>query len=673
MGLPTYPFQHQRYWASATNPRVADAAPRSRPADVAEEFWGAVERGDADALGVALGVGADTPLRELVPALSAWRRRRDQEAVIDRWCYQVTWRALPSRQGRAAPGRWMVVVPKGVATAQQIADRIADVLTGGGDRARVLELDAAAPDRPGWTMLLSSCIDGDTTGVVSLLAMNDEGVAGAGVRVGVGVMATAVLMQAVLDTGRALRVWALTQGAVGTGVGDPVQDPIQAQTWGAGRAMALELPSLWGGLIDLPMDATDRVITHDLAALLDGNHGEDQIALRSDGAYGRRLVRARRSGTAGEPGAWRPSGTVLITGGTGGLGAHVARWLAAHGAEHLVLVSRRGPDAAGVDRLTAELEQLGARVTIAGCDIADRTALAGLLTGLRTSGEVIRTVVHAAGVASYNLVKDLDPGEHTQVMAAKVEGAVLLDELLADTPLDAFVLFSSNAGVWGSATLSLYAAGNAFLDGFAEWRRARGRPATSVAWGAWAGAGMVEETGTGELLQRQGVREMDPDLAIAALVRAIEHDEQFLAVADIDWESFAPIFTTHRQSPLLGEIEDAREAIESLLTAGAAGKETTEFGDGLRSSDPEELFRAVSGLVRESVAAVLGFGSPDGPEAERNFRELGFDSLTAVQLRNRLNTATGLRLPAGVVFDHSNAAALARFVCAALAERVPAP
>ncbi|WP_255955359.1 SDR family NAD(P)-dependent oxidoreductase, partial [Streptomyces odontomachi] len=677
--LPTYAFQHQRFWVSPPPIRTDAAAAVPDQGRAGAEFWDVVDRGDVQALVADLGVDAETPLRELVPALSEWRRRRDQDAMTDQWRYRVVWRALRPTRAAATQGRWLVVVPSGVAAAQEIAGQVADVLATVEGPARILDLDAAAPDRTAWTALLATHTDNDTTGIVSLLAMaHDDGS-------GVGVWATMVLAQAVLDSGRAWRLWALTQGAVGTGAGDPVQNPVQAQTWGAGRVIALEHPGLWGGLIDLPSTATGEVIRRDLAALIVGRSDEDgdgedrgggaaggraeredQIALRHEGTYGRRLVRAPSSG---KPDAWRPSGPVLITGGTGGLGAHVARWMATHGAEHLVLVSRRGQDAPGAAHLHAELERLGARVTIAACDIADRTALATLLNKLRTDGDAIRTVVHTAGVVSYHQVKDLDAAEVSRVITAKVMGAVLLDELLGDTSLDAFVLFSSNAGVWGSGSQAHYAAANAFLDGFAEWRRARGKPGTSLAWGAWAGAGMVIETGSGELLQRQGVLAMDPALAVAALVRALEDDERFLAVADIDWDAFAPTFTAHRRSPLISEIEEVREALDVPVVAEAPGKSVTELDQRLLSSDVNELFDVVLGLVREGVAAVLGFESADAAEAKRDFRELGFDSLTAVQLRNRLNTVTGLRLSVTVVFDHPNSEALARFVCDALSAK----
>ncbi|MGH3805534.1 MAG: SDR family NAD(P)-dependent oxidoreductase, partial [Pseudonocardiaceae bacterium] len=616
--LPTYAFQRERYWLERT------ALVESSDVDGAA-FWAAVERGDAEALSVDLGVAEDTPLRELVPALSAWRRRRDQDAVLDQWRYRVSWRVLP--KGTAgAPGRWLVVRPSGA--AGDVADRIANAIG-----AHVLEL--GAPDRSAWAELLGT--HSDCTGIVSLMALTDDHSA--------GVISTVTLVQAVLDAGLNTRVWAVTQGAVGTGGDDAVLHPEQAQVWGVGRVIALEHPDLWGGLVDLPTDP-ELVLERDLAAVLGG--AEDQVALRPEGVYGRRLVRA---GLVSKTGSWRARGTVLITGGTGGLASHVARWMAAHGAEHLVLASRRGPDAPGAAELREELEQLGVDVTIAACDVADRDAFTALLGTLQADGHVIRTVVHTAGVVAVDEVAKLDPSAIRDVLAAKVRGAILLDELLVDTPLDAFVLFSSNAGVWGSGGQAPYAAANAFLDGFADWRRTRGRQATSIAWGAWAGAGMVEETNAGDLLQRQGVRAMDPELAVAALVRALESDERFLAVADVDWSSFAPIFTAHRPSPLIGDLDEVREAL-SASTSGKGVKHPLSLG-------AEERFGVVLELVRECVAVVLGFASGAAVEVGRAFRELGLDSLTAVELRNRLGVVTGLRLPVSVVFDYPNAESLA--------------
>ncbi|WP_217146470.1 KR domain-containing protein, partial [Streptomyces sp. AC627_RSS907] len=193
-----------------------------------------------------------------------------------------------------------------------------------------------------------------------------------------GTLGTLALLQAMGDVGLDAPLWCATRGAVSTGEADPVTHPAAAPVWGVGRVAALEYPQRWGGVVDLPADAGERA-QRALAAALAGGAGEDQVAVRPAGLFAARLVRA---GGADRPatGAWRPGpGTVLITGGTGALGAHVARWLARAGAQHLLLTSRRGPDAPGAAALERELTALGAAVTVAACDAADRDALAATL------------------------------------------------------------------------------------------------------------------------------------------------------------------------------------------------------------------------------------------------------------------------------------------------------
>ncbi|MGW2332305.1 KR domain-containing protein, partial [Streptomyces sp. NPDC001700] len=258
---------------------------------------------------------------------------------------------------------------------------------------------------------------------------------------------------------------------------------------------------------------------------------------------------------------------------------------------------------------------------------------------------------------------DIDATHLTDVMAAKVAGARNLDELLGETELDAFVLFSSNAGVWGGGRQGVYAAANAHLDALAEERRARGLTATSIAWGAWAGGGMIADGSAEEGLRRRGVLPMEPELAVSALVQAVEHDETFVAVADVDWARFVPGFTAARPRPLISDIPEARAALDDGLRERA--NDTSADGSlaqRLAGLTATERLRVVLDLVRSTAAAVLGIGSAEAVERGRAFREMGFDSLTAVEVRNRLAAATGLKLPATVVFDYPNPGALADFL-----------
>ncbi|MGW3071166.1 type I polyketide synthase, partial [Streptomyces sp. NPDC001130] len=449
-------------------------------------------------------------------------------------------------------------------------------------------------------------------------------------------------------------------GAVATARSDAAPDPAQAAQWGLGRVAALELSDRWGGLVDLPR-TVDRRAAGRLAAVLAVTGDEDQIAVRASGVFVRRLLRADdpvapQTAVSG----WQPRGTVLITGGTGALGAHVARWAAEQGAEHLVLTGRRGPDAPGATELSAELTALGARVSVEACDVADRAAVERLL-----ARHTVDAVVHAAGVTDSLPLPDLDADRLRSVLAAKAYGAAHLDAVLraqGDRPLDAFVLFSSIAGVWGSGGQTAYAAANAYLDGLAEQRRARGATATSVAWGPWGQGGMAAEDGAEEYLRRRGLAALDPGTALAALRRVLQQDVTGQVVADVDWSRFAPGFTSTRPSPLLNDLPEARNALtDGQARAGDAGAGAA-LRERLAGRPAAERTRALLELIRTHAAAVLGHTDAGLLETRRAFRDSGFDSLTAVELRNRLTTETGLALPATLVFDRPTPVDLATFV-----------
>ncbi|MEI5103717.1 type I polyketide synthase [Streptomyces sp. PmtG] len=341
----------------------------------------------------------------------------------------------------------------------------------------------------------------------------------------------------------------------------------------------------------------------------------------------------------------------------------MARWLAREGAEHLVLTSRRGLDAPGAAELKAELEELGAEVTVAACDVADWDAVAGLLDELAADGRALRSVFHAAGVGQEQPLAEMSAADIAAVLEAKVAGAAHLDALLDTGALDAFVLFSSNAGVWGSGSQGAYAAANAHLDALAEQRRARGLTATSVAWGLWGGGSDMAGADAEEALRRIGVSAMEPGRAIAALAETVAYDETFVAVADVDWERFAPAFTSVRPSALIGDLPEVRRALAGPETATAPTARSTDTGSEwagrLAALPTAEQERTALDLVRAHAAAVLGYTGPEAVEPGRAFRELGFDSLTAVEVRNRLTAATGLKLPTTLVFDYPNARILA--------------
>jgi mycoketide-CoA synthase len=570
---------------------------------------------------------------------------------IDNLRYQVSWIPI-SLTARAVRGTWLLAVPTGhvddpwvTACAQALAEQGAQMVR--------LPVDCAEIDRTGLGEQLNAVASqrGDIAGILSLLAWDEQphpshtGVAS-------GVAATLGLFQAVVDTRLDTRLWLATQQAIAVDPSDFIDAPDQAMLWGMGQAIRLEHPRHWGGLVDLPAVPDGRMNAY-LAACLTGGADEDQFAVREPGTYVRRLQRAPISRTKPVR-EWRPQGTVLITGGTGWLGGHVARWLAREGAEHLVLISRRGSQAPRATELLQELAELGVTATMTACDITDRNALANLLRSLATEGKTPRAVMHAAGVGTLAPLTATTLAEFADVVAGKVTGARLLDELLAPEALDAFVFFSSGMGVWGGRGGTAYAAGNAFLDALAQHRHRRGLPATSVAWGPWNGGGMVNAD-YGNQLRRQGLRAMDPDVAIAALAKAVDHDTAPVVVADVDWPRFLTAFSSVGPAQLLRGIPEVQQ---SRAAENAASVETASLVRRLALATEPEHLAIVQDFVRTHVLAVLGFGSDERVDPERSLLELGIDSLMAVQLRRRLNAGAGTQLPPAVVFDHPTLGAL---------------
>ncbi|WP_369696761.1 type I polyketide synthase [Streptomyces sp. XD-27] len=678
LDLPTYPFQHQSYWLLDTGKADADRATSVSADPVEAKFWDAVEREDLDALISTLGLdgmegerdGVSTALPAVLSAMASWRRRRLDRSALASWRYRATWKPLlgiGTGATRAWEGStWLVVVPEAAATDPAV-ETVLDALRQ--RRARVIRWDVASADLRSRTTLGRRLADtlaeeaapARLTGVLSLAALVDDGLGAAHEPVSDGLAGTVALVQALDDAGVEGRLWFLTSEAVSTGAADAVTNPLQAQIWGLGRVVALERPERWGGLVDVPAKLEGRA-AHLLCAALDdavtGNRGEDEVAVRTSGAFGRRLARAPLGDVPAED--WRPRGTVLVTGGAGAVGAHTCRWLARAGAPHILLVGRRGKDAPGIAELEAELTELGSRVTVAAADVADRDELRKLLASIPEE-HPLTAVIHSAAVLADGLLEQLTAEQLEQVLRPKVAAATVLHELTADLDLDAFVLFSSAVGsIWGSGGQGGYAAANAFLDALAEVRRAAGLPATSVAWGAWGG-GMVTDEVT-ERLRGQGLPPMAPEKAMAALAASLGRDETQVMVAQVEWADYAPVFTATRPSFLIADLPEV--AVPTAAHPGDPGAETSE-GDlmaKLKGLSGGELDEALLDTVRAHAAAVLGLNGPDAIGAERAFSLVGFDSLTSVELRNRLRRVTGLPLPSTLLFDYPTPVVVAGYL-----------
>ena len=450
------------------------------------------------------------------------------------------------------------------------------------------------------------------------------------------------------------RLLLLTRRAAVT-PGQRGSDVSASSIWGLGRALQAESPER--GLMLLDVDEFDALAST-LPELLAAD--EPQLCLREATLQRPRL--ASVSPVQDPTFAIASEGTIVITGGTGALGLLVARHLvAAHGARELVLVSRHGADADGAGEFKAELATHGANVEFVSCDIGDRRALTELIARLRNAGP-LAAIIHAAGVLDDATFAALDAQQLQRVFRAKADAAWYLHELCGEAGSPAFVLFSSAAGTLGSAGQANYAAANAFLDGLAAYRHSLGLPAISLAWGPWARGGMAARLSSADRarMERQGIPFLEPDVGLELFDEALTRGEAQLTLIHLDLptlgrsDSIAPI--------LRGLVRRAPQPSRQRRADGSA------LGQRLAQMPEAEREAFLRELVRGEAASILGLSSSDALDVNQALQELGLDSLAAVELRNRLQTVTGLKLSSTLLFDYPTIVALAGMILGEFAE-----
>ncbi|MFE9009723.1 SDR family NAD(P)-dependent oxidoreductase, partial [Streptomyces sp. NPDC007875] len=464
------------------------------------------------------------------------------------------------------------------------------------------------------------------------------------------------------------RLVVVTRGATAAGrpgehTDDPdgtALDPSGAGVWGLIRSAQSENP---GRFVLLDLDEGRAGLVGAVVRAIESH--EPQVAVRDGRVLVPRMVRATAApGPAVDdqneqeetPGL-AADGTVLITGGTGTLGALVAEHLVrTWGVGHLLLVSRRGPEAVGADELIDRLKELGAQVRIAAVDVTDPDAVAALVAGVDPAYP-LTGVVHAAGVLDDAVLTTQTPERLARVWRPKATAAAHLHAATAELPLSLFVMFSSTAGTLGASGQSNYAAANAYCDALAAHRRALGLPGLSVAWGLWADAsgmtGHLGETDRARMAQ-SGIGAMSGERALGLLDAAVRHGHHHLIAIDLDVRALAGQPALTLPAPLR-----ALAAGGTARRTAATARPHTDWAGHLATLPLEEQRRTLLSLVLTHAAAALGHSDPGRIQTERGFLELGFDSLTAIELRNRLTAVTGLRLATTLIFDHPNPAALA--------------
>ncbi|XCX49649.1 SDR family NAD(P)-dependent oxidoreductase [Streptomyces phytohabitans] len=586
----------------------------------------------ADATGAPLLTIGGLAMREVAPDQLAAARAQQSDSL-----YEMRWNALTAPAAQDT-GRWAGIDVANVTAVLRTAGQDAQ------DHASLAELAARSAGGAPEVVVAAFALPGEGDPVAhahdataGLLALTQE------------FLATESLADA--------RLLVLTRGAVPTVSGERVPDPAATAAWGLLRTAESEYP---GRFTVVDVDGAESSYAALPAAIASG---EPQLAVREGELRVPRLDRAapavRNADADGEgTGAgFDPEGTVLITGGTGTLGGLVAKHLVErHGVRHLLLASRRGPGADGAAELAAELEALGAGVTVAACDTADAEAVAGLL-GAIPEAHPLTGVFHTAGVLDDAALSSLTPERLAAVMRPKVDAAHHLHRLTRDLDLAAFVMFSSVAGAIGNAGQANYAAANTYLDGIAAHRRGLGLPGLALAWGLWAQTSALtsalDPVGRARL-GRGGIAPMPTAQALDLLDLALESPESLMVPAKLDLARMGEGDAT--VPPVLHGLVRSRTR---RAAQGGGDTGTVTLRQRLVGQDEAQQLDLLLTYIRGQVAAILGHSSPEAIDANLGFLEMGLDSLTNVEFRNNLNRAADLRLPPTTLFDYPTPAELA--------------
>jgi acyl transferase domain-containing protein/acyl carrier protein len=653
--LPTYPFEHRQYWFR-DNRQHPD---KQLHLAARTEAVGLLEDGRIEELATPLdGASGDHETLNVLTKLAAQhnQQRTTQSIADDR--YEIRWEksAAPLSSAEAGEGLTWILI----GDDRDAIRPLVDVLTAGGHRHRILGLPVSDPDEEKLAdALRAAAVDDSTLRIVHVAALDSETATSMRslLRMQHRILGgTRRLFRAAIAAELGVPIWVVTRGAQRVTDADTVA-PDQSCLWGFGRGASLELPHVWGGLADLSegreneADEWYRFISW-ITTQRDSAIMEDQIALRDQAVYVPRLV--RRAGTAGAtPLGLRAGATYLVTGGVGSIGLEIAGYLAAHGARHLVLTSRRAPSDDAQQQIDTLSEQHGCEFRVIAADVADAHDVARLLTTVRAELPPLAGIVHAAGEIGTTPLRNLDDAEVDRVFAGKVWGAWHLSEAAVDLQLDFFISTSSIASVWGGFGQTAYGAANAFLDGLAWRLREQGIYGVSVNFGPWS-AGMADAESRARLDQR-GVRTLSPADALVGLADVVAASSaQGSAqgvVARIDWARFLPLYQHTGRRAFLAELEREVPSQMNAVVPSSTLSGRTKLVERLTSAPVQQRKRLLTDYLRDVVAEVTRVDAAEIRE-DAGFFDLGMDSLMAVELRRRIEHGVGKEIPVTLVMDH---------------------
>ncbi|OBB99180.1 type I polyketide synthase [Mycobacterium sp. 852002-40037_SCH5390672] len=653
LDLPTYPFERRQYWFRNDRERPEQRQDVDAPRTEAVRL---LEDGRIQELATLIdGVSGDDQTVQVLTKLAAQHNQQRTTRPVANDRYEIRWDKTttpPSRAEVVGESSWIIV-----GDDTDSVQPLVDWLTARNQRHRVVGLPASDADEEQLVGALRAAAADDSTlriVHVAALAAGTTPTMRSLLRTQHRILGgTRRLFRAAFAAELRSPIWIVTRGAQRVTDTDTVA-PHQSCLWGFGRAASLELPQVWGGLADLGAGTAgewsrlmDRISTP-----RDSVAREDQLALRDEAVYVPRLVR-RTEPSRGAPLQIRDNATYLVTGGLGAIGLEIAGYLAANGAGHLVLTSRRAPTDAVQQRIDALGEAHGCQIRVVTADVADAHDVARLLAGVQAELPPLAGIVHAAGEVGTTPLSALEDAEVDRVFAGKVWGAWHLSEAAADLQLDFFISTSSIASVWGGFGQSAYSAANAFLDGLAWRLREQGILGVSVNFGPWS-AGMADAESRARLDQR-GIRTLAPADALAGLADVVAtapaQGPAHAVVARVDWDRFLPLYQQAGRRAFLAELE--REVPSLMNTAGPsatpAGK--TPLVERLTSAPVLQRKKLLTDYLRDAVAEVTRVDAAEIRE-DAGFFDLGMDSLMAVELRRRIEQGVGKQVPATLAMDH---------------------
>jgi len=467
------------------------------------------------------------------------------------------------------------------------------------------------------------------------------------------------LLQALLDVNVGLRscLWVVTQGIQPLGEEYPLTAK-QAPLWGLGRTIAVEHPEIWGGLIDI-----DDGLAEETAALLVSEIysgcDENEVAFRNGVRYISRLKSVGSIDDSGNDIEFTEDGTYLVTGGLGGIGQEVVKWMIGKDAQHLMLIGRNG--VAGNEDVVNEWATSGIDLRVEQADVSSEIDLDRVFDLIKKNQPPLKGVIHIAGIFDDRVLARQDWDRFARVLKPKVSGGWNLHQHTKDMELDFFILFSSGASFLAPVGLGNYAAANAYLDSLSWYRHRMGLPAVSIDWGPWERTGMAEAVGENRWQQwnRAGFETLTSKQGLWLMERISLQGLAQAAVLPVDWGRYLANYSQDGIPPLYREIG---KLLDDRTNRMKSGVESNTIRYKLEHSDPEESHQIVVEYVREQVTMVLGGDAFTQIDNQTGFFDLGMDSLTGIELKNKLQNGLGCTLPASLIFDYHCVNDLSRFL-----------